>query len=352
MKHCVRVYEVVFLISYLLTFLLALALTGCLKKYALSRNLMDLPSSRSSHDVPTPRGGGLAVVLAFTLASIWLWWETVIAISALMAVVGGGLLVAAVGFWDDHRSIPRSWRLAVHLIAATWALSWLGGLPEIPLVGIAYDLGWLGAGLGVIGLTWLLNLYNFMDGIDGIAGVETITVALGAATILFLQGEPESASWLVFLSAATIGFLVWNWPPATIFMGDVGSGYLGFVLGALAIATSGSGAITIWSWMILLGVFVVDATITLLRRISNRDIWYEPHRCHAYQLMSRRWASHARVTLLVAVINIVWLLPLAWFASEWQQLAGALWLVAYFPLIVVVLWVGAGRSKDFVDAQE
>ena len=174
--------------------------------------------------------------------------------------------------------------------------------------------GWLRRCAEFAALVWLTNLFNFMDGIDGLAGMEAVSVS-GLGAFLLLRNRLLSGAQLsLMLCAASLGFLVWNWPPAKIFMGDVGSGFLGFTLGTLALFSSKTDSTLVWPWLILLAAFLVDATVTLLRRISGRARWYEAHRSHAYQHAARASGSHAKVTLAVAAMNIGWLFPLAWAA--------------------------------------
>jgi Fuc2NAc and GlcNAc transferase len=163
--------------------------------------------------------------------------------------------------------------------------------------------------------------------------------------IMFWLGESDWLTLFVFLAASTAGFLLWNWPPAKIFMGDSGSGFLGFTLAILAIMTSIDGPINIWSWLILLGVFIVDATITLLRRAINGESWYRAHRSHAYQILASRLGSHKKVTVGTMVLNIIWLLPLAYLASIYPYWGAALCLVAWMPLVVLAFVVGSGRTE-------
>jgi Fuc2NAc and GlcNAc transferase len=149
----------------------------------------------------------------------------------------------------------------------------------------------------------------------------------------------------VVLAAATLGFLVWNWPPASIFMGDVGSGFLGFTLAVLGLVASRHSVARIEVWMILSGVFVVDATVTLLRRLVRGDRWFEAHRQHAYQYLASRWKKHLPVTILVCAINLFWLFPWAWIAALYP--AYAMWcaLAALAPLVIIALLLGAGRES-------
>ena len=166
----------------------SLFMTGALRRYALARSLMDIPNARSSHSVPTPRGGGVAIVLAFLAALPVLAFANLLPWAVMWGLLGAGAGVAVIGFLDDHGHIPARWRLLGHFAGAIWALFWLGGLPPLSLFGMSLDLGWLGHALAAVYLVWLLNLYNFMDGIDGIASVEAICVCLGGALLYALLG--------------------------------------------------------------------------------------------------------------------------------------------------------------------
>ncbi|MFZ3186043.1 MAG: glycosyltransferase family 4 protein [Pseudomonas sp.] len=323
--------------------ILALLLTGALRHYALARSLMDIPNARSSHSVPMPRIGGMAIVLAFLAILPVLAWVNVLSLSVMWAVVGAGGGVAVIGVFEDHGHIPVRWRLLGHFFAAIWALFCLGGLPPVALFGMSLDLGWLGHALAAVYLVWLLNLYNFMDGIDGIASVEAICVCLGGAMLYLLGGHAQLALLPLLLAFAVAGFLYWNFPTARIFMGDAGSGFLGVALGVLSLQAAWVAPQLLWSWLILLGVFIVDATFTLLRRLLRGDKVYEAHRSHAYQIASRQLGKHSTVTLVVAAINIGWLLPIA----LWVGLGGldgvSGMLLAYAPLLLLAIKFRAGQ---------
>jgi Fuc2NAc and GlcNAc transferase len=328
-------------------FLSALWLTRRFLCYAVARQLLDAPNARSSHVVATPRGGGVAIVAA-TLASLPVsGWNGALAWPVVWGLLGGGVLVALIGFVDDLGHILlRRWRLLAHFAAAAWVLAWLGGLPPLPLLGSVRELGWMGHGLATLYLVWLLNLTNFMDGIDGIACVEAITVSMGGV-LLCLVVVPGDTSWLapLVLASATFGFLVWNWPPAMIFMGDAGSGFLGLMLAAFSLQAGWAAPNLSWSWVILLGVFVVDATVTLLRRMARGEKFYEAHRCHAYQHAARRWGAHLPVSLAVGAINVCWLLPMALLVAL-GLLDGLLGVaIAYAPLVGMAVLLGAGKPS-------
>jgi Fuc2NAc and GlcNAc transferase len=325
--------------------ILALVLTWALRRYALTNNLIDLPNGRSSHVVPTPRGGGVAIVVSFLAFLPLLVIGDVVSVDAFMALFGAGLLVAIVGFLDDHGHIPARWRLLSHFTAAAWALVWSHGLPPVEGFGVVFDLSWVGNILAVFYLVWMLNLYNFMDGIDGLASVEAITTGLGAALLYWLCAAPGAAWVPLLLSLAVAGFLYWNFPKARIFMGDAGSGFLGITLGVLAIQSAWVSFDLFWGWLILLGVFIVDATFTLARRVLRGDKVYEAHRSHAYQFASRELKSHAPVTLAVVLVNLLWLLPIACLVVT-QQIDGLVaLLIAYTPLLLLAFRFKAGALE-------
>lgn len=325
---------------------LACVLTGAVRRYALARRLLDMPNARSSHTTPTPRGGGVAIVASFLPAVLCLAIVGSVDWRLAAALLGAGAGCALLGFLDDHGHIAARWRLLGHFAAAGWALYWLGGAPSLSLFGHALAAGWLADALAALYLVWLLNLYNFMDGIDGIAGVEAVSVCLGAAALVGLAAGAGTAADIglpLLLAGAVAGFLVWNFPPARIFMGDAGSGFLGITLGVLSLHAGAIAPPLLWSWLILLGVFVVDATVTLLRRLLRGERVYEAHRSHAYQQAARRYGRHLPVTVAVAVINLFWLLPIAaWVAMG--GIAGGLGLViAYTPVVTLAVWFRAGQ---------
>jgi len=325
--------------------LVSWALTLMLRWYALRTKLIDIPNERSSHTVPTPRGGGVAIVFAFLIALPVMKLLGLIGPELMCGLLGGGLLVAAVGFADDHNHIPARWRLLGHFAAAGWALFWLKGLAPLSIAEMTFDLGFAGSVLALIYLVWMLNLYNFMDGIDGLASAEAICACLGSCLIYGLTGYVELVWVALGLAASVGGFLCWNFPPARIFMGDAGSGFLGLVLGLIALDAAWKSSDFLWSWLILLGVFIVDATCTLVRRLLSGEKVYEAHRSHAYQYAARRYGSHKVVVFAVVGINLLWLTPLA-VAVGVGLLSGVIGLaVAYLPLILIACVLGAGRRE-------
>ncbi len=318
-------------------------LTGWQRETALKRKRLDIPNARSSHTTPTPTSGGISIVVVFLSAVLCLVLLDSLHEETALALIGGGLLIGGVGYYDDRHDAPATLRILVHFTAATWALVWLGGIPPITFGAHALDLGWLGHVIGLLALVWLINLYNFMDGIDGLSGSEAAFVGW-VGGLLLMDGSADGLAWAArMLAAASLGFVRWNWPPARIFMGDVGSGFIGFTLGVLAIDGAQQNATSFWSWLILLGVFAVDATVTLLQRARRGARLYEAHRSHAYQHAVDRCGGHRRVTLSIITINILWLTPCA-YAAHYRPNSGPLIaLVALAPLLGLALYFRAGQ---------
>jgi Fuc2NAc and GlcNAc transferase len=318
---------------------------GWLRRLALARGMVDVPNARSSHQSAVPRGGGLAIALVASLALAGLAAIDDVSWNLALALLLPGALVAAIGWLDDLRGLRAAVRLAAHLVAASAALALVGGWGPAWLP--AGSAGWwLLQAATVVGMAWSINLYNFMDGIDGIAGAEALH--LGGSGFLLLSGalaDPGIASVALVLAACATGFLAWNWPPAKIFMGDVGSGYLGFAFAALAVASAHADPVMIFAWLILGGSFFMDALVTLVRRMMRGERVHEAHRMHAYQWLARRFGSHAQVTLLYAAVNVLWLLPMAWLSLRHRELAHWIAIAALAPLVAGALAVGAGRPE-------
>lgn len=327
----------------------AFLLTGLIRRLALRVALLDIPNHRSSHITPTPRGGGLAIVTAFLLGGLGL-----AAISPpgsvgfVVILLFTSLLVAGIGLWDDLRQLSAKQRILVHLLAAVLLVWGLGrdGLCG-PEPGQLWPWPLPGGLLLVLVVVWALNLFNFMDGIDGLAGGEAVFVAAGGALLLSLGGGSLEMVLLLLLAAACLGFLVWNWPPARIFMGDVGSGFLGFVLAGLALRTAiFRDDLPLAAWLILSGVFLVDATFTLLRRMVRREKWYNAHRSHAYQHAAARYGRHRPVTMAGMAINLFWLLPLSVLCVILPGFDVVLTILAYLPLLGLVVKFNAGGETS------
>jgi Fuc2NAc and GlcNAc transferase len=329
------------------------ALTGLVRRWMVARSILDVPNARSSHTVPTARGGGLAiaaVVVAGLLGGAALGW---LPIQLALALAGGGAMVAAVGWMDDCRGVTVRLRLLVHAAAAVWALAWLGGFPRLQVSDSSLFMGVGGWVLAVLGIVWAVNFYNFMDGIDGIAGGQAVVVGVGAGALLMGAGAADLAGASFLVAAASFGFLLWNWSPARIFMGDVGSGLLGFLFAALAVASENRGAVPVLVWVLMLGVFVVDATVTLVRRMIEREPLFHAHKKHAYQRAVQAGWSHAGVSGFVLALGVV-LTGAGWMALRAPRYLLAVTLAGMGALVLlhaaVLVWSNAVQAAEAPEA--
>lgn len=308
---------------------------------------MDIPNERSSHNTPTPRGGGIAFVATSLIGFLLLLFNNALNGTELLALCCAGSIVAIAGNLDDRQKISGATvRLVLHAISAIIIIVGVGIPSELALFDRTVNTGVVGSILGVVYLVWLLNLFNFMDGTDGIAASEAISVVLAGAFLNYhvLADANHSAAAIVF-AASIIGFILYNWSPAKIFMGDVGSGYLGIVIGGLSLMAANHDPDLLWVWIILLAVFVSDATVTLIRRLLRKQQPHVAHRSHAYQHLAIRLNSHSKVALLVLAVNMVWLLPIAFFVAD-KQLAGTTGvIIAYVPLLVAAVALSAGKDS-------
>ncbi len=313
-------------------------LTGVIRLYAV-KHLLDIPNARSSHQVATPKGGGLAIVLSFLLGVVVSWWFGEIN-TELCRVLMVSSLVAIVGFWDDHHHLSARWRLLCYLLVASVIIGLLNGTPPLAIAGFTVNLGWLGYLLGLLSLVWWLNLFNFMDGTDGLAASEAVFITGTLAAFLYFIHLQLSYVALL-LSCASLGFLFWNWPKARIFMGDVGSVFLGLVSGTLILMAAHQSPVFLSVGLILSAVFVFVATYTLFYRFLTAQKWYDAHCSHAYQQAAKRY-GHSSVLLAVWLINICWLLPWAVLTFYFPAFNAVTILIAYLPLLFLTVKLGAG----------
>lgn len=326
-------------------FILTLLFTGYMRHYALKKNMIDNPNERSSHSVPTPRGGGVAVVCSYLLALAVLMYSQQLTLHIGFTLIVAGFIIALLGFLDDHGHINSMLRLAIHFLVAIGVVISLGGFAEVTVFN-GMQLGFIANIIAVLFLVWLLNLYNFMDGINGIASIETITVTVSMAVLYLLLNVALNNQILFLLAACVLGFLLWNFPKAKIFMGDACSGFLGLTLGVLALIALKENLALFCAWIICLGVFIVDATYTLVKRVLNGYKMYDAHRSHGYQILSRKLNSHTPVTLGVVAINLLWLFPMAYITvtQQWAYPEIAV-LIAYLPLIFLAIKLKAGNPN-------
>jgi UDP-N-acetylmuramyl pentapeptide phosphotransferase/UDP-N-acetylglucosamine-1-phosphate transferase len=276
-------------LSYILTFLI--------RDYALRNKMFDIPNERSLHDVPTPKGGGIAITLTWYAGITTLYYSGIIERNLYFALLSGAML-AFVSLIDDIKGLRPIFRLIVHFLTAILAFYFLGGLRPLVMPELNINYNYIIYPLAIIGMVWFINLFNFMDGVDGFASVEVITVA----SVLFLM------SWnliSILLIACVTGFLCWNWPRAKIFMGDVGSTQLGFILVVLGIYFHNTYEFSILNWIMLTSPFWFDATLTLLRRWRNGEKLSEAHRKHVYQRIVQAGFSHEKVNMFLISLNLI-----------------------------------------------
>lgn len=331
---------------FLMLSVIAAVLTLGIQRYALAKNILDVPNARSAHTKVTPRGGGVAIVICYSSAILLLGFYAVLDMSFCLLLALAGAVVAGIGWVDDKGHVAARWRLLAHFLAAIVVLIACGGMPSISLWGWLLDLGVFGDVIALLFIVWMLNLFNFMDGIDGIAGAQAAVSCLVVGVILMSVFNQSSAAYLHWLmSACALGFLTMNFPPAKIFMGDAGSGFTGLILAALVLYSAQIDPVLLWVSLIVHGVFVVDATYTLVSRLIGGQKVYQAHSSHCYQKAARKFGSHKKVTLAVIIINLCWLAPLS-FAVAHHWLAGAAaMIIAYIPLLAIAYYFKAGRSQ-------
>jgi Fuc2NAc and GlcNAc transferase len=259
----------------------------------------------------------------------------------------GGGAVAMIGLWDDVRSVSARWRFVVHLIAALFVVLAFPSDLKIELFPGRSFHGLPAYLLCCAGVVCSINMFNFMDGIDGLAASEAMFVTGGGALIFMLSGTPHApeAAVGILIFAASAGFLVVNWAPARIFLGDVGSGFLGFSIAALALWGMVEHKMPFWTWLILGGVFIADSAVTFFRRLFRGDNVSSAHRTHAYQRLAQRWSSHRRVAILTTAINCLWLFPLATLSTAKPIYAPLIAAIAVIP-IGIATWISGAGSTD------
>jgi UDP-N-acetylmuramyl pentapeptide phosphotransferase/UDP-N-acetylglucosamine-1-phosphate transferase len=302
--------------------------------YARRRGMLDLPGQRRSHHVPTPRGGGVGVVVAMLVCLpgiTWSLYPSGPAPGLSGALCAALVLVALAGWWDDHRSLPALPRLAAQLLAvAGFSVILLGG-----------ELNWWWLPLLLVAGAWSINLHNFMDGIDGLLAQQTIFVGVGLTALAVAAGQPVLALWAACLAVSALGFWCFNRPPARIFMGDVGSGSVGMLVFAFSAMLWRVDHVLLWPALILSSAFVVDAALTLLTRMWLGRRWYAAHREHLYQWLARRGGAHASVDAAYLGWNVLVAAPLTWLAWSHPHSAFAVTIAVYLGASVV--WLSLKR---------
>jgi len=290
-----------------------------------------------------PVAGGVSIVTLILLVVTYSYFTDRIPANEFAALMAG-LVIAFIGIVDDIKQLDVRWRIPAQFLVSIYVVYCLGDVPAIDFGLFSLPESIVLNVMAVFALVWLLNLYNFMDGIDGIAATQLIAVNL-VSLVIVINSDAVLTLLSASFAAAAGGFLLWNWAPAKIFMGDVGSNFIGFTLGVMALLSLFHGSMTIWTWLLLLGVFIVDATLTLFMRVMSKQRWHEGHASHAYQNAARRYKSHAKVTLTVVLINLFWLGPLAWLSLQYPKMGLVITVIGLLPLLLLAKRFGAGKEN-------
>src|SRR3989338_106779 len=320
----------------IILFISSLYFTYLIRLFSIKKNILDKPNQRSSHHIPTPRGGGLAFVfLLYAVISV-LWLTHFIPFTVFLSLLGG-IPIAVVGYCDDMFGVSSQWRAWVHFFSALWGVAWLGGAPFLNFGEITFHSPILFFIFATFITVWFINLYNFMDGIDGLAGMEAVFVSVVAGRILMINGFDGVAFICFALTLSVSGFLFFNWPPAKIFMGDVGSGFLGFIFAELMWITNNHHQLSFPVWWILLSVFIIDASYTLIYRMIQKKNWRSAHREHAYQRLTKSGLTHKKVMLSILGVNLLVCLPTV---DIYLHLHSGILIAVFLVLMMSIFWLG------------
>ena len=269
----------------------------------MAQDLLDIPNNRSSHTVPTPRGGGLAIVIVLLMSGVVSLFLPQAPIDVLVCLLLATLAFSLLGWQDDKHDLPASVRFLIQLLIAVFASGWLLWA-AVPGYSTSFALLALLL-LSTLWIAWMANLYNFMDGIDGISAVESLILGATTSYWFAISGVASMAIICIAVAGASVGFMRWNWSPAKIFMGDVGSLALGAFFAIIAIIGTTRLDIPLLAFLILYAVYLADSGVTLLHRIIKREKWWQAHRSHFYQRAVQSGFSHAQVSLSVMALNII-----------------------------------------------
>lgn len=342
--------QLLHIIVFSVAFLLSYSGIEIFRRWTLKRGVFDIPNERSSHSVPTPRGGGLIIVavsligyiIAVNLNNVQISW----------GYFAGAILIATVSWLDDLLSIRFGWRLLVHIAAAILVVSSVGFIRsvEVPFYGSSIGLGNAGSVLTVIWIVWMVNAYNFMDGIDGIAGMQAVVAAVAWTLFAWMFNYQAIYIYCGIAAAACLGFLIHNWHPAKIFMGDVGSAFLGFtfaVLPLIAFDQDGGNIQLLTSGaVVFVWFFLFDAAMTfLLRLMRGKKVW-EAHRDHLYQKMVISGMRHSTVTLIYGSAAAI---LAGSFIFENAFLGNFSHLALYSGIIFTILIFFIAHRKESID---
>ena len=311
----------VVLFSGTLSYFVSLSSMGLARR----SGMITQPGARQSHDVATPTGGGLGLVFSVVVTSLLLQLFTPLPLFWSVNVLPGIILLATIGWFDDRRHVSFRLRLMVQLTVSLWLIGFSG--LQFSLGGMAWFLGIIAA------LMWMMNLYNFMDGSNGMAGFQGVFAGSVLAVLFYTGGESTWALLSLVVAAACAGFLPLNFPSARVFMGDSASVPLGFIFGSFLYYGIQTGVINPLTGILIMSVFVVDASLTLSARVFRREQWYTAHRQHMYQRLIEQGWSHSQVLLLYQAINIFLVVPVVILVLEYPEYA---WLMTGTSVLLLI----------------
>jgi UDP-N-acetylmuramyl pentapeptide phosphotransferase/UDP-N-acetylglucosamine-1-phosphate transferase len=310
---------------YLVLFIISFIATYIIRFIAIKMNIYDIPVQRSSHTLPTPRGGGIALVVSWYIGITYehLYWNSMPA--NLFHALLSGIVIVCIGLIDDIWGVNPKIKIIFQVLASLLAIYFLGGLQKVNLGFYILENKYVLSFLALIGIVWAVNLFNFLDGIDGYLGSEVTFISIAIGLLC-------TNSMVLLLGSVTLGFLVWNWQRAKIFMGDVGSTLLGFNVAIFAIYYQNTDKTSILIWIILSSIFWFDATLTLFRRFRNKEKLSVAHRKHAYQRLTQAGFSHQKTVISAIVINLV-IFFFAWLSIEFPK-----YIIGFLLAVVLLLY--------------
>jgi Fuc2NAc and GlcNAc transferase len=336
--------DVITLLVFILVFFVNWIGVLLYRKIALKKGILANPNFRSLHEFPIPKGGGIVFSMVFVVSLFYHWWLNQSSNNLFLVLAVGGGAAALFGFLDDLKEIRAMKKFAVQLLLSGWALFWLDGGP---LLFIDWIPSLVSIPVTILFLVWMMNGYNFMDGIDGMAVSGAVFVSGTVISVLLLtHPESEFIVIIALLLVCSSAFMLFNWPPASIFMGDAGSVFLGYLFGSFILITIMVGDVTIWTWLVVFGYFFADITMTQIIRIIVVKKWYLAHRSHAYQNLARITGSHLKITGGVVFYNVVWILPLTLWSALYPEMALYAVVLAISPGLVVAYRYGPLLSSS------
>ncbi len=328
-----------------IAFLISLLITKSLIRFARPLGMIDSPNERSSHTLPTPKGGGLSFFIVFTLITTGLYFFFPEYDQIVSPLLFGGPLVVILGWLDDRYTLSALIRLMVHFIVAIliYRLVTKGFTVDLT-ISFLPNVFWINFLFCVFFIAWFINLYNFMDGADGLASSTAIAGSTLMAVVCYINGSSELAMIYCLIAYTVGGFMVFNWSPAKIFMGDTGSYFLGFLFASLALISKAYAGVSFYSHIIIFGFFIFDATYVLFRRALRRERVFNAHKMFLFHKLLQRGWSHRKVSVFYTLVLVLWLFPLSNLAAIMSDLGLAIVFVAYLPLLGLSLHYKSGEA--------